>query len=155
MYRLTNYRRDRWSLPRPGAKWLAWLLVALLAACGDAETAPEQVTQIYPEPPSQTEYAILNTDTRFTQTRLMVTNADTFAWTDCRIEVNPIEGRGGFGIDVARIEPGETVDRDLTTFVRAGQTFRTVQAVVELVDVRCSTPEGPGRRWERFSWGDE
>jgi len=72
-----------------------------------------------------------------------LTNADTFDWTACKIDLNAGSFPGGYSTDVQRIAAGARVSTPLETFVRgdAGEPFDPSQRVVS-VDVHCDTPSG-------------
>jgi hypothetical protein len=148
---------------------LGAVMVGLLIGCADAETEQEapvadlasdpasaEVGVVIPEyPPPDDPLPRLQTEVVRTPTTLQLVNRDTFAWTDCRVELNPITGRGGFRLTFARLEPGERFESAYSNFIRSGQNYRIYQSAVEVVDLNCSTPAGPGRMWVRYSWGDE
>lgn len=78
-----------------------------------------------------------------TGTQIAVRNDDEFAWTNCRISINPGLFGGGWSQETDRIESGEIVRGGLLMFTRSGgERFQSAQYVVERVLVACDTPNG-------------
>jgi hypothetical protein len=105
---------------------------------GDSDTyTPSQ-------PPAPT-YVDINAAVERSSTQILVTNRDSFAWTNCTVSINPGLMSGGWEQQIARIGPGEQVAGGLLAFTRGnGERFQPSQYVVERVTVSCDTPNGDG-----------
>ncbi len=87
----------------------------------------------------------LDAQVRKTDTQVFVTNNDSFAWTDCSIELNAGILSGGWSQEVGQVGPGEVISGGLMAFTRGGgERFNPATHVVESVDIFCDTPSGRG-----------
>ena len=71
-----------------------------------------------------------------------LTNADTFDWDACTLDLNAGSFPGGYSADVGRVRAGTGVRADLGTFVRAGTERFDPSTRIVSVDVHCDTPFG-------------
>lgn len=120
------------------------LLVVLLAgAVVVALLAPGREYNEFESRPTERVATQLNAQVRKTATQVFVTNDDSFAWTNCSVELNAGVISSGWSQQVGRIEPGEEVSGGLMAFTRSGgERFNPGSHVVETVDVHCDTPTG-------------
>lgn len=125
-----------------GCLVLAGLLVlmVILVPAGDGSGDGNGDTE---EPSS--DYVDLDGAVRFTGTQFILTNSDSFAWTDCTLDVNGGVIRSGYTLHAPRIEPGETYAVGAMQFAKSGgERFNPTTMRPNRFGAECQTPEGVG-----------
>lgn len=90
-------------------------------------------------------YVDLDGAVRFTGTQFVLTNNDSFAWTNCTLDVNGGAIRSGYTLAAARIEAGETYTVGAMRFAKSdGERFNPVTMRPNRFGVECQTPRGVG-----------
>src|SRR5688500_5273898 len=114
------------------------IILAAMVAC----SAPESDT-----PPAEREAEepapVLTANVQSTSSQVTVTNNDSFAWTNCLMELNTggYPGRGGYYSYAATIGPGAEVERAFRDFTMSGGTRFDTRTAMDML-LLCDTPSG-------------
>ena len=87
----------------------------------------------------------LNGAVRFTGTQFVVTNNDSFDWSNCELEVNPKTFSSGFKYRASVLAAGERYTVGALQFANGeGKRFNPFEFKPTSFSVACDTPRGRG-----------
>jgi hypothetical protein len=87
----------------------------------------------------------LNANIRFTGSQFVVSNNDSFDWTNCKLEVNPKTFGAGFKYEGASLRAGETYTVGALQFANDdGERFNPFTHKPQAFSIYCDTPQGKG-----------
>lgn len=82
----------------------------------------------------------LNASVRFTGTQVHITNGDTFAWSECKVEIND-----KFNHQLGEVAAGATAQVGALLFADDdGMRFNPFQYAAKEIFIVCQTPRGRG-----------
>ncbi|HEV8238075.1 MAG TPA: hypothetical protein VGS57_01760 [Thermoanaerobaculia bacterium] len=94
----------------------------------------------------------LKAHVNFTGTQFVITNNDTFTWTDCKLEVNPKTFSSGFTYHAGSLAAGSVYTVGVLQFANDdGQRFNPLQYKPTSFSIACNTPGG--RAFYFGNWG--
>jgi hypothetical protein len=94
---------------------------------------------------TQSSTVDLNATVQFTGTQFVVTNSDSFNWTNCKLEVNPKTFSSGFTYQAALLAAGQTYSVGSLQFANGdGKRFNPFDFKPTSFSVSCDTPSGRG-----------
>lgn len=94
---------------------------------------------------SSVQDVTLKAAVRFTGNQFVLTNEDTFAWTDVKIEINSGMLKSGFIYRADRIEAGKTYTVGALQFAKPdGTRLNPFSVKPQNVTITASTPRGSG-----------
>jgi hypothetical protein len=130
-------------------KHVAWIALGFIffgaiALIGDDDRARRART-----PPAMH----LHAGVRFTGTLFVISNNDTFAWSDCKIEVNPGVPSSGFVYRAPRLDPGNTYNVGTMQFANnEGQHFNPLAFEPTSVSISCRDVPATNSGWYYAKW---
>jgi hypothetical protein len=82
---------------------------------------------------------------RFTGTQFIITNNDSFAWSNCKLEINSKVFGSGYTYVGANIAAGATYSVGALQFANGdGQRFNPFTLKPQNLSISCNTPNGRG-----------
>lgn len=94
---------------------------------------------------SSSSSADLQARVSFTGTQFVITNSDTFDWTNVKLEVNSHGLSDGYTVHVPRIGAGGTYTVGAMQFAKDdGERFNPLTHKAQNLSVWCDTPNGNG-----------
>jgi hypothetical protein len=95
----------------------------------------------------------LGAGVRFTGTLFVISNNDTFAWSNCKIEVNPGALSSGFVYRAARLDAGSTYDVGPMLFANnEGQSLNPLTFKPTSVSISCKDVPATSSGWYYATW---
>lgn len=95
--------------------------------------------------PSKPLYIDLNASVRFTGTQFVITNNDSFNWTNVELEINAGVLKGGYKLNAGLMNAGETYTVGAMQFAKGdGTRFNPLMTKPQSITISCDTPEGEG-----------
>ena len=87
----------------------------------------------------------LNANVRFNGTQFIITNNDSFDWTNVKLEVNSQTFSGGYVLRSGRMVPGEVYSVGAMQFAKPdGERLNPYSHKVVNIFIMCDTPSGSG-----------
>jgi hypothetical protein len=87
----------------------------------------------------------LKAEVRFTGTQFIITNKDTFDWTNVELEINSGLIKSGYKLKTPRIVAGQTYTVGALQFAKGdGTRFNPFAIKPQNISVSCATPRGQG-----------
>jgi len=123
--------------------FLAFWIVGLIILTVKMTNNPSSI-------PTTTEIN-LNASVNFTGTQFVITNNDSFAWTDVEMQINYGVIADGFILTTARVEAGTTYTVGAMQFAKAdGTRFDPFTMKPQKFEIQADTPKGKG--WYFGGW---
>jgi hypothetical protein len=89
---------------------------------------------------------------RFTGTQFVITNNDSFAWSNCELEINPKTFSSGFKFALPSLAAGKTYAVGSLQFANGdGQRFNPFQFKPTSFAANCDTPKGKGTYYGKWN----
>lgn len=124
------------------------VIVGVISVLGESSRSTDTSA---PSAPSTPDVIELNAAVRFTGTQFVIRNNDTFAWTNCELEVNPKMFSSGFEYAAAVLAAGEQYSVGALQFANGeGKRFNPFEFKPTSFSVACDTPRG--RRFYYGGW---
>ena len=125
---------------KPSTKWgcLVFLFgfILLLWICGVFDKT---------ETPSEPDYVTLKANVRFDGSQFIITNNDSFDWTNVELEVNGSLLKGGYKLKQGRMEAGTVYTVGALQFAKSdGTRLNPFTTKPQKFEIMCDTPKGRG-----------
>jgi hypothetical protein len=121
---------------------LALVMVAAVLAAGTSDSGTGSGSGTGESGSSSVD---LNANIRFTGSQFIISNKDSFDWTNCKLEVNPKMLGSGFEHEGASLRAGETYSVGALQFANSdGQRFNPFTHKPQAFSIYCDTPRGKG-----------
>lgn len=116
---------------------IALIVVMMGGCCFDTEESPET--------PSKPLFIDLNASVSFTGSQFVITNNDTFSWTNVKLEINSQLLKSGYKLNANVISAGHTYTVGAMQFAKSdGTRFNPFSMKVQSISIYCDTPKGEG-----------
>ena len=98
-----------------------------------------------PPPSSSSNRVDLNASVNFDGAQFTIVNADSFAWAECKLDLNGGLVRSGYLLNAGRLEAGSTYTVGSVLFANGdGERFNPFTMKPQNLLMRCDTPQGRG-----------
>jgi hypothetical protein len=95
--------------------------------------------------PAPTGVVDLKAEVRFTGTQFVITNNDSFAWRNVKLEINEGLISSGYVYKLGVIMPGDTVSVGAMLFTKSdGERFNPINYKPQKLSIWCDAPGGNG-----------
>jgi len=116
---------------------LVAIVVMMGGCCFDTEESPET--------PSKPLFVDLNASVSFTGNQFVITNNDTFSWTNVKLEINSQLLKSGYKLNANVISAGHTYTVGAMQFAKSdGTKFNPWSMKALSISIFCDTPRGEG-----------
>lgn len=127
-------------MSRRDALSLLVLVVAGILATGTSDSGSSARTER-----TAPQTVDLNASVKFTGNQFVITNADSFTWSNCKLEVNSKVFSSGYKYEGATLRAGETYTIGAMQFANSdGERFNPFTHKPQSFSLYCDTPRGKG-----------